>query len=52
MFLESEDGHEYGGESGLGIMMKGYQPGEVSNLSLWCRTNKHNIYWFYSYRSE
>lgn len=33
----SEDGREYGGENGSGTTMKGYQPGEVSYLSPWCR---------------
>ena len=39
VFWGSEDGRKYGGESGSGATMKGYQPGETLYLSPWCRTN-------------
>lgn len=39
VFWGSEDGREYGGESGSGATMKGYQPRGTSYLSPWCRTN-------------
>jgi len=42
VFWGSEDGCKYGGESGSGATMNGYQPGETLYLSRWCRTSLSN----------
>jgi len=39
VFRGSEDGREYGGESGSGGTTKGYQPGETLCLSPSCRVS-------------
>jgi len=40
VFRGLEGGRKYGGESGSGATMKGYQPGGAFYLSPWCRTTK------------